>query len=356
MKIIPIKIPVMIYAIIIIAYFQLSSIEVKSQDIHFSQFYNSPLTINPSLTGAFNGDVRVLTSYKDQWRSISTPYKTFMFACDMKPLMKQGSTGFLGLGISFISDQAGKSQLGLNQVNVSLAYHVPLSAYNTLSGGIQGGFAQRNVGDIEKLKWDNKYNGTSYDPDLPSKEPPPDNVSYGDYAGGVQWNYSKGAKYATAHNQLNMSLGVALFHVNQPNQSFYSSAKEKLPMKLVVHGFSMIGTKNKTMSLVPSFIYMQQGKFVNTLIGGSLRFKLIPETRSVKGVALSLGGHFRLEDAFIPSIQIEVANFGLGLSYDVNTSNLTNVTSSRGGLELSLRYVNPNPFTGKPAIKSPRLF
>ena len=42
---------------VIIFYF-LMSLLAQGQDVHFSQFYNSPLTINPANVGAFNGDIR----------------------------------------------------------------------------------------------------------------------------------------------------------------------------------------------------------------------------------------------------------------------------------------------------------
>ena len=44
--------------------------DVNAQDPHFSQFYASPLLLNPALTGAFPGNVRASGSYREQWPSI----------------------------------------------------------------------------------------------------------------------------------------------------------------------------------------------------------------------------------------------------------------------------------------------
>jgi type IX secretion system PorP/SprF family membrane protein len=352
------KILLLIPAVLIMGGFASPS-DVKAQDAHFSQFYNSPLTLNPSLAGAFNGKIRLMTNYRDQWRSISTPYKTFAFSCDMGLLKKETTSGFLGAGISFISDKAGDSELGLNQVNLSLAYHVQVSGYNSLSAGIQGGFAQKSI-NYTNLSWDNQFDGNVYDPDLPSYETGfSDNLSYFDLGTGLQWTYAKGEMYSTANNQLLINAGVSFFHLNQPNISFYSTSKDDLPIKIVMHAALQFGLKNSKLSFCPSFVYMQQESLKNIIVGTFLRYKLIEESKYtgfVKGAAISFGGHYRVGDAFIPSVQLELAHYAIGICYDVNTSNLKNASSGKGGIEISLRYCNPNPFTSKPSSKSPRFF
>ena len=337
----------------------LFSTEAKCQDAQFSQFYNSPLAMNPSLTGAFNGNDRLLLNYRNQWSSISTPYKTFAFSCDMGLNKKIGNTGFLAAGISFLSDRAGTSQLGLNQVNLSLAYHAQISDYNTVSAGIMGGFAQRSI-DFNKLSWNSQYNGNNYDPNLPTDETGySQNKPYGDFGAGLEWTYSKGEMYATANNQLNINVGFAVFHINQPNIAFFSTEKDPLPIKLVFHGNSQIGFSNSKCSIVPSFLYVQQGASKDIIAGGMFRIKLQEESKYtgfIKGAALSIGSLYRVGDAFIPNMELEFSGYAMGISYDVNTTGLTYATSGKGGLEISLRWINPNPFTNKPAIKTPRFF
>ncbi|MFH0864741.1 MAG: PorP/SprF family type IX secretion system membrane protein [Bacteroidota bacterium] len=359
MKTVSLKIKSVIYAVFFIC-FCYGPIKLAAQDLHFSQYCNSPLSLNPSLAGAFNGDIRLLTNYRDQWKSISTPYKTFAFSGDMGLFRKKTRSSFLGSGISFISDKAGTSQLSINQVSLSLAYHVQISGYNTFSAGIQGGFTQRSI-NFDNLKWDNQYNGNSFDPSLPTYEANYDNnLFYSDFAGGIQWTYTRGEMYATANNQLNINAGAAMFHINQPNISFYPFSKDLLPIKIVLHGNSQIGFKNSKVSLLPSIIYIQQGPLKNIITGGFVRIKLVNESKYtgyIKGAALSFGGLCRINDAIIPVVQFEFAQYAIGMSYDVNTSDLINVSSGKGGFEISLRFINPNPFTGKTiSIKTPRFF
>ena len=311
------------------------------------------------ITGAFNGDIRLIANYRNQWSSISTPFKTFGFSYDMGLMKKRSKSGFLGLGISFISDKAGSSQLGLNEVDLSLAYHSHISEHSTLSAGIMGGFAQSSI-NFNNLQWNSQYNGNNFDPSLPSLETAyTQSKSYADFGAGLQWTYTKGEMYSTANNQFFMNAGVAAFHVNQPNVSFYSSEKDNLPIKIVMHGSLQFGIKNSNMSVLPSFIYTQQGSQKDIIAGAMIRYKLIEESRYtdfIKGAAFSLGGLYRVGDAFIPCLQLEFANYAIGLSYDSNISKLSNATSGKGGLEISLKFINPNPFIGATATKSPRFF
>lgn len=353
------KFSALLFALLLTFSFQLLTFNCFSQDSHFSQFYNSPLTLNPSQAGAIDGGIRLMTTYRNQWRSISTPYKTFGFSGDKGFFRKISSSGFLGAGLSFISDKAGDSELGLNQVNLSLAYHLHVSKLNMVSAGIQGGFAQRSI-NFEKLTWDNQYNGSAFDPTLPSNEPAHSNsISYFDFAGGLQWTYSRNEMYASANNFLIINMGIAVFHVSQPNVSFYTSDKDRLPMKMVIHGSTQIGVKNSRTAFFPAFVYMQQGPLKNIIVGTLMQLKVQDKSKytgTLKGTVVSYGGYYRIKDALIPYVQIEKAYYALGLSYDINISGLTPVSRGFGGMEITLRYINPNSFAGKSGTKTPRFF
>jgi hypothetical protein len=57
---------------------------VRAQDIHFSQFDQSPFNINPALTGAFDGAFRFIGNQRSQWRSVTVPYRTTGLAVDAR--------------------------------------------------------------------------------------------------------------------------------------------------------------------------------------------------------------------------------------------------------------------------------
>src|SRR5579863_8951550 len=88
----------------------------KAQDIHFSQYYASPLSLNPALTGNVNGVFRASFNYRNQWFNIPTlnsiaPYQTYQASFDM-PLLRDrlGNDGF-GVGAMFYNDKAGDGAL-----------------------------------------------------------------------------------------------------------------------------------------------------------------------------------------------------------------------------------------------------
>ena len=70
---------------------------VFAQDIHFSQFANSPLNLNPAQTGLFNGDYRIMANQRSQWSAVPIPYSTFSLGADMRNpirLKNQGSYNY----------------------------------------------------------------------------------------------------------------------------------------------------------------------------------------------------------------------------------------------------------------------
>ena len=356
MKVISTKTFLLFFAITFLG-FTFNSMNVKGQDAHFSQYFNSPLISNPSQTGAVKSNFRLTTNYKEYWRSIATPFKTFAFSYDMGGFMKRGDNGFLAAGISFVSDKAGKSQLGLNQINFSLAYHLRVNFKSVISAGLQGGFAQRSI-NYDKLEWGNQFNGSTFDPTMPSFEPENSKGrSYADFGAGLLWTFGDGDMFSNSSKGLNFNIGLAAFHVNKPTQSIYTQAKKRIPIKLVAHASTIINLISSRSTIIPSVIYMKQDNFQYIMGGAMVSYSLIEQSRFtdfVKGVDIYFGCYYRYLDAFVPTVQFEIAQYGIGLSYDINASKLTKYTSGRGGLEVSLHYI---PSQRKViAIKTPRLF
>jgi len=322
-----------------------------AQDIHFSQFNEAPMLLNPALTGAFNGDHRAILNYKNQWGSVAKPYQTYAFSYDAGLFKQKLQTGYLGIGISVFKDIAGDMKFGTTQANLSVAYHQELNENNELTAGIQGGYTGRSL-DPSGEQWDNQYDGISgFDGSLPSGETSTfQNFSYGDFSGGLVWNYFSKEMYSTANNALKLNLGGCVEHINQPKLSFYQMKDDKLWLKYAVHGGAWIGIKNTNTSIIPSAVFWKQGSSQEITAGSMFRFRLKEESKYtgfVKEFAFSLGGFYRVNDAVIASTQFELGSWALGMSYDVNVSGLKAASNGRGGLEVYLRYISPNPFKTK---------
>lgn len=328
------------------------SFSVSAQDIHFSQYNLTPLVINPAQAGAYR-NYELIANYKSQWTSISpNAYKTIMFTYDTRMMQKKWKTSWLASGINVYQDKAGEGNMKTLQVNGVLGYHTQLNDKNTLGGSLIFGYAGRSI-DYSKLTWDNQYNGMAFDPNAPTGEESlqtSNKFGYPDFGLGVLYQFNKGARYSTANDMIIIHTGLAFTHLHKPKYSFYGNGNEKLYPKIIGHLDAVIGVKNTNLALLPGFFYMGQGPSREVMPGCYFRYMLREEsqfTGFVKGASVAVGTHLRVKDAFIPSVQLEIAEYTLGISYDMNTSELKSATSGKGGFEISLRYGNPNPFLYK---------
>jgi hypothetical protein len=101
----------------------------SAQDLHFSQFMNSPLATNPANTGFLpEGDYRLGVNYRNQWASVMTiPYKTMSAFGDAQVLQNENNDGWLGIGGMLLRDVAGSGNLTSTKLYGSIAYHQMLN-------------------------------------------------------------------------------------------------------------------------------------------------------------------------------------------------------------------------------------
>jgi hypothetical protein len=93
--------------------------QVFGQDIHFSQFLNSPLSLNPSETGNFDGDWRIVANYRNQWQSLGVPFRTISASYDRQLYVKKHH---LSVGLYFINEPLFTLWLGPDKY-MKMAYH-----------------------------------------------------------------------------------------------------------------------------------------------------------------------------------------------------------------------------------------
>jgi type IX secretion system PorP/SprF family membrane protein len=315
-----------------------------AQDVHFSQFNLSPMTLNPGNTGVSNADFRGSIAYKNQWPGIA-PFTTYRASFDGS-IKKKGSDAMLGLGASIYKDVAGDVQLGTFSGTVFMSGIIPLDQNSELSMGLSAGLLQRSMNPTE-LIWDNQYQNGALDQTLPSNEntrfTP---VTAGDLGGGVTYNYRNAASSFSSNNYKDMTFGIGAMHINRPNVG-WDEVVDRLPMKISAHGDMLFGVANTNLGFRPGFLYSRQGSH-QEIVFGSYYYVTMREastrTGFISAARFSLGTHYRVGDAFIPSILLEVAEYKLGISYDVTVSGLTAVNSGKGGVEITLIYTNPATF------------
>lgn len=337
------------YLIVITILLSLNSL---AQDPHFSQYSEAPLFLNPANTGLKN-DLRAILNYRTQWAAVSTPYQTTGLSFDMSLAKDDASNAYMGIGATVLYDRAGDGNLSLTQGNLNISGVVLLNDENKLSVGLMGGFGQRSI-EYSNFRWDAQYDGT-YNSNLSSNETFDQNAfSYFDAGAGVTWSYGRDQKYITANDGVKADVGVSFFHFGIPTASFAENNAEGLNLKYVAHASMELGQSNSNLTFIPQVYWTAQGKLNELLLGNKFRY-LLQEGSHVTGLrkstAMGVGVYYRLQDAVIASFNLDYGNFSVGFSYDFNISSLTPASNMRGGAEVYLKFVTPNPFGGPARAK-----
>ena len=317
-----------------------------SQDIHLSQFYMNPLQQNPSMAGAIY-PLEANIAYKDQWRSVASPFRTVSLGYHMRFDKKRSSNGYLAAGVSFFNDKAGDANLGTGKGGLSLAYHIKADEYNRIGLGLFGGYFQRSI-DYNALTWASQYDGQALNTSLQGGQYGSTSFTRFDLGAGANWTYNNtgGDIKVTGNHDLNFNVGVGVFHLNRPKYSFIGT-DERLPMRFVAHGTGVISIQTTKWAVVPGFMYARQGPSQEIYVGSLFRYLLSQNSKFTgfkQGAAIYTGAYFRAKDAVSAKLIVEYGGWAFGVSYDFNISSLNTASSFRGGLELSLRFVAPNPF------------
>ena len=327
-----------------------SSVKVQGQDIHFSQFYMSYLTLNPAAAGAFN-DLDVTANYRSQWASITpNPYKTMAVAGDFRLHTKKMKKTIIGVGFNVFQDQAGDGNLSTLQANLSLAAHVKLDQFSTLSAGLNGAFGQKSI-NYSSLTWDNQYVNGVYSAQNPSFEPNRGNsFFYPDFGAGMMYQYNRNERYISGNDKFHADFGFSVAHFNQPSISFSNTADQTLYMRYAFVANMTIGLSNTPLSLVPGMVYYRQGPTQEIQAGSMVKFNLKENSKYtgyINSASLSAGMYYRWDDAIVVTGLLQLSSYSLGFSYDANLSKLLPATTARGGFELALRYTGPSGFLYK---------
>ena len=321
-----------------------------AQDVHFTQYDMQPLLQSPAMAG-IGHDMRSVLQYRNQWASVTTPFTTTAFSYDMQLKQKRGKAGFLAFGVNFFSDKAGDAKLKSAQGGLSVAYHIKTGVNSTLGAGLFGGFGQRSI-DPGGLQWGEQYDGSGYNGQLPNGESiTAQSFTFADLGLGGVWHYNStaGAQDVVTNQSTQVTLGFGYFHVTRPTYTFLG-AEEQLFPRMVLHGNARLALGEGNLAIVPSFQFTKQGPSSELLLGALFRFVLAPTSKFTgfnKGSAFSIGPVLRTKDAVALAALFEFGRMAAGFSYDLNTSGLAKASKGNGAFELTIRFVNPNPFNSR---------
>jgi type IX secretion system PorP/SprF family membrane protein len=316
-----------------------------AQDIHFSQFYLSPLNLNPAMTGVMNCNVRLTANYRNQWASVlgQNSFRTYSVSYDQR--IASGRNDYFGVGGTFWGDRAGEANFSTLTGKLSGSYSKKMGGGrnygNYLVFGVEAGVAQRSL-DFLKLRWGLQHDGRGgYDGSLDPGETTfnRDEFLFADLGAGLLW-----FMVFDANNSL--YLGGAFHHLNRANQSFDSNDEDLLYSRFTAHAGGEF-LVSRRFGLLPGVIIMSQGPSFQVNAGTSFKFLLQPATKTQGGQSFQFGLWTRvsnkidsgvLTDAAILSTRFDYDNFSLGFSYDLNVSQFRPATNGNGGFELALVY------------------
>ena len=301
-----------------------------SQDINFSQFYDLPLLRNPSLAGLFSGDIRITSAYRNQWQSVTVPYRTFGLGFEYKKPVSENSDDFFTYGLQLTSDVAGDSKLSRTQVFPVFNYHKSLGGKNTyISAGIMGGPVMQRF-DPSKLTFDDQFVNGAYSASNPTKQIfNATKLTYWDAAAGLCFS-------GVAGESTRYYIGVGMFHFTQPKVAFQKQNDISLNHKWVVNaGFAAPITEVNRLIFYAD--YFMQGGSRQAQGGLMLNHDFVQYDEDQK-TSISAGMFYRGKDAFMPVVKLDYYQYSLGISYDVNSSKLKSASQYRGAYEVTLAY------------------
>lgn len=333
---------------LLVVFFIILSQQVFGQDKQFSQFYASPMNLNPAMTGVFEGSWRAVINYREQYNSILDIHPFRTISAGFEKRFRIVNSDYLSIGVNALQDQSGVGGFGQYRGHLSASYmkQVGGSKYSTKSqyliAGAQVGVGQNRI-DPTRLWFSAQFDQptVSVNNSLDNQET---NLAtstdvFLDFNAGLMW-------YARLDENKSVYFGGAINHLAPAQISLYEQGPgENLYVRFTGHGGAEIPL-SRELSILPAILVMSQGPSFQTNYGLNFRYS----NHDWRELAIRAGVWNRISktidgghaDALIVSTILEMERFNLGLSYDVNTSSLKTASQSRGSLEISLIYVQPS--------------
>jgi type IX secretion system PorP/SprF family membrane protein len=302
---------------------------VAQADPHFSQYYISPMTLNPALTGVMEGDYRGAAIFRSEYGNT---------------LQVKGISGDVttnkncNVGIDLLNESTSDQSYGYYSGHISMAYtgvRLGPNADHCISMAIQCGFINRRF-NVARLQFGDQWApGLGYEPGTASADVI-NKPSVSGFDAGVGIAYYD----AVPDKKLNFFGGVGAFHITKPGNPFLSGSNERLPVRYSVHAGVRI-ISSDLFSVVPNVIYMREGNAQEKMMGAYLQL-YVNETTD-----LMFGANWRINDAVSPFVGLYYNGLTIGVSYDATVSSRDGASTRTGSLELSVSYTGKNKKTMK---------
>lgn len=303
--------------------------DAAAQQLHFSQYFNTPLLVNPANTG-FNPDYdyRIGGSYRNQWANmLSNPYQTTNLWGDAQLFINKIESGWAGIGGTIYKDQAGTGNLSTTQGYLSFAYHHMAGNSSLLSLGFNAGMVNQQV-DASKLIFDNQWNNTSgqFNGGI-GESLDKTNINYFDLHVGVNYAYF-------LNDRAYFNLGLSAEHLNTPTASFFAASSglsQKVPVRY--NFFLNANYKIEDLWILNPNMYISESNGSNEVVLGINVMRNLSDDGTKQLIA---GVYYRNKDAIIPMVGYQTNDLMFTVNYDITTSALSKLNGLQGAYEASI--------------------
>jgi type IX secretion system PorP/SprF family membrane protein len=316
---------------------------LNAQDATFSQAFASPLSLNPALTGSFDGKLRLTSVYHNQWANqLDNPISSYAASMDLRfPLgrFKANKQNALGFGLIALTDRTPGVKMHSNVLNISGAFHKSLNLKNTqfLSVGIQFGVLQRSL-SYQSIFFSDQFNGTDGYDQISAEDLPENNFAVGDLSAGIVYQASNA-------NNLGFYTGISFHHLNSPNSSFYSAEESgSINIALPTRYSAFVAARlpfGNIVQMLPRLNVAYQNNRLDGNAGTTFRFII----DKYNGTAIHLGSWIQADfdqnsnpelNYLVGMLGIEYSNVLFGFSRDFS---LQAVNIVRKTWEVSVAYL-----------------
>ncbi len=308
--------------------------ETHAQDPHFSQYFTSPVTINPALVGKGVDNMRLSGIFRSQWWGSSNvqPFYTSAVSFEKRLLAAKTGTNQLGMSLSILSDASNSGLLKNNYFSFGMAYHKSLNVDGSelLSGGLNATYANMMI-DVSKLEFQSQFGSNGF-----QSTPSNDAVSL---SGHHYVDVNAGLQYSITGKRIGYNLGLAVFHAGSPSLGAYNNENFKLKPRYSIQGGAQFYLDNKS-EIHFSIITELQG--IDNFYSAGLLYKINTHNQTISFV--NIGCWNRFGDALYPYIALEGKTWLAGITYDIITSQARTAQNQIQSSELSFvwKFGNAN--------------
>lgn len=313
----------MIKASLLISFLAISMF-ARAQDPKFSQYFASPLTLNPALTGYFDGNYRAAVNTRQQWANVGDSYNTFSASGEIKFQDEYYYNDILSLGVGALYDESFNKILKSYTYSVSASYYKFLDPDHNFKLGLapQVSYISKQL-DYDALTVASQYQNGEFNLSIPNNLGlDNDRLAY--------FDLNFGANLAFTKNRISAALGYAVYHLTRPKASLFNDVNQKMSLRSTINA-SFRYTSYDLIDLNFSTHYLVQSKSSDLIVGGLLGFRPTLESK----MKLNTGIWYQKnETTFFPYLGLEVSNIAIGLNYSLFTKSIN--TYKPRTFELSL--------------------